>query len=70
MLRTERYLYVAVFNYGSEELQELVPLERLGITPTNYTLVKELWTGDAFAVEAKGLECRVPPKDARIYRFE
>lgn len=70
MLRTERYLYVAVFNYGSEELQELVPLERLGITPTNYTYVKELWTGETFSVEANGLECRVPPKDARIYRFE
>ena len=70
MLRTERYLHVAVFNYGSEELQELVPLERLGITPTNYTYVKELWTGETFSVEANGLECRVPPKDARIYRFE
>ena len=61
---------MAVINYGDKELNECIPLERLGIGTTDYAVVKELWTGASLAVDAPGLKCTVPPRDARIYRFD
>ena len=69
LLDTEKYWYVSVINYTGEEMSGRVPLERLGIAPSAFGAVKELWTGSEVEVGAEGLPYAVPGKDARIYRF-
>ena len=72
MMTTEEYYYVVVFNYNSEisraPLTGTLPLADLGITASDFSSVKELWTHAA--VDAtNGLSYSVPSRDCRIYRF-
>ena len=72
MMTTEEYYYVVVFNYNSDinraPLTGTLPLADLGITASDFSSVKELWTHAA--VDAtNGLSYSIPSRDCRIYRF-
>lgn len=61
--------YYAVFNYGNSGQLNITPdFARLGINPSDYVNVTEIWGGKTCAPEA--LQVMVPAKDVRIYRFE
>ncbi len=60
--------YYVVFNYDRDNALEKTPdFARLGIDPSAYKSVKELWTGSSAA--PGNLKVSVPAKDVRIYRF-
>jgi len=69
VLDTEKYLYVSVVNYKDNQIAGKVALERLGLSPSSFSSVKELWSGDDVKVGKDGLSYTVPGKDAKIYRF-
>ena len=46
VLDTEKYLYVSVVNYKDNQIAGKVALERLGLSPSSFSSVKELWSGD------------------------
>ena len=69
VLDTEKYLYVSVGNYKDNQIAGKVALERLGLSPSSFSSVKELWSGDDVKVGKDGLSYTVPGKDAKIYRF-
>ena len=66
--------YYVVFNYtpstaeGDPIILKTPDYARLGINPSDYKSVKELWTG-ATTTPAE-LQVSVPAKDVRIYRFD
>ena len=62
--------YYAVFNYDTtgRDLRKRPDYERLGINPSDYAGVKELWTGERTTPGA--LQVNVPSKDVRVYRFD
>lgn len=67
--RTDKYLYVAGINYGSLlPLTGNIGLSELGLVRSDFTEVKELWTGEDVSVD-NALNYNIPQKDARIYRF-
>ncbi|WP_415957520.1 alpha-galactosidase [Paraprevotella xylaniphila] len=69
VLDTEKYLYVSVVNYKDNQIAGKVALERLGLSPSSFSSVKELWSGADVKVGKDGLSYDVPGKDAKIYRF-
>lgn len=69
VLDTEKYLYVSVVNYKDNQIAGKVALERLGLSPSSFSSVKELWSGDDVKVGKDGLSYTVSGKDAKIYRF-
>ncbi len=74
MRDTERYLYVAHFNFEKgifgHDSEETISFERIGIDPADVKEIKELWTGEMIAPEADGFKSVVPKADARVYRIE
>lgn len=67
--RTEDYLYLAGINYSSlTSLKGSIGLAELGLLRSDFTEVKELWTGANVSVDTT-LSYNIPQKDARIYRF-
>lgn len=68
---TDRYDYVAVFNFSKLVAQKgVVTWERLGVNPDNVGDIKELWFGSAMEAEADGLHFDVPKGDVCVYRIE
>lgn len=62
--------YYVVFNYATEPssvLAKAPDFARIGIDPKQYSVVKELWTGEATTPSA--FQVNVPAKDVHIYRF-
>lgn len=68
MLRTDKYLYVAVINYKAETLNGEIAFERLGISKNDFSTVKELWSGKTVSCSDK-LTYSIDGKDAQIFRF-
>ena len=61
--------YYVVFNFDkAAELDKDVDFGRLGVNPSEFVNVKELWNGTSCAPTA--LKVSVPAKDVHIYRFE
>lgn len=69
MHHTDEYLYVAIINYTSSQLSGKIPLDLLDITVTDFSEIKELWTGETSETEDNALVYSVPSRDARVYRF-
>ncbi|MDG3581087.1 T9SS type A sorting domain-containing protein [Galbibacter pacificus] len=59
--------YVAVFNYGDQKSYNIA-LDRLGFTNEGYC-VKELFTGDMFALNGNSLQVNLGAKDVVFYEF-
>lgn len=68
MLRTEKYLYVAVINYKPEVLKGNIEFERLGIRNGDFSMLKELWSGKEIQATDR-LKYEIAGKDAQIFRF-
>ena len=68
MLHTDKYLYVAAFNYKSEGLKGEIPLDLLGISAGDFSEVRELWFNKVVDV-TDALPYDVPEEDVRVYRF-
>ena len=70
--RTDKYLYVAVFNYNnsltSTPVRGKIMLEDLGIGHDEFSRVKELWSGQDVEV-GDWLSYDVKPRDACLFRF-
>ena len=67
---TEKYFYLAVFNYSSSEaMTGKVSCERMGIDPENVESIKELWLNEKVAYDNYELNYNIPAKDVRVYRF-
>ncbi len=70
MLETDRYLYLAVFNYHAKNtLSGSLELSRLGAGPDDFQRVVELWTGEEQPIR-NTIAYDVPTKDVRVYRLE
>jgi alpha-galactosidase len=74
MRDTERYLYVAAFNFektvfGADKSDRIL-FDRIGIDPENVKGIKELWTGETVDFDGEGFKYEVPKSDARVYRIE
>ena len=65
--RTDKELYVALFNFKSKPAHRSVPLQRLGLAEGSYKAV-ELWSGDEIEVSGY-LECDVAAHDVKVYRI-
>ena len=61
--------YYAVFNYGNEELKQLVDLERIGLDADREYKLTELWSG-AGSTARTTFEVTVPPSDVAVYKIE
>ena len=74
MRDTERYFYVAHFNFEKgvfgKESKESLLFSRLGIDPADVKEIKELWTGEYISHDDEGFISEVPKADARVYRIE
>lgn len=70
---TDKYWYVAVFNFSSGILgmtfNGSISFDRLGIDASNVGEAKELWLNEGVTMSATGLSYSVPKADARIYRI-
>lgn len=67
---TKDAFYYVVFNYDtSKALTMDIPFERLGINPTDFVNVTELWQTKTSTPTAS-MSISIPAKDVRIYRFE
>lgn len=66
---TPEAFYYVVFNYGDNlDRYPYTPnYDRLGIAPSDFTSVKELWTGTTHSLPT--FQVDVPTRDVRIYRF-
>lgn len=74
MRDTERYLYVAHFNFEKgvfgKDSEETISYDRIGIEPSDVKSIKELWTGESIANDGDSFKSFVPKADARVYRIE
>lgn len=69
VLDTPTAFYYVVFNFErSGNYEKDVDYTRLGINPSEFVNVTELWNGTTAA--PSGMKVSVPAKDVRIYRFE
>ena len=71
ILDTDDAFYYVVFNYATNnkgDLSKTPDYERLGINPSDFSKVTELWEGKSFS--PRNLQVNVPEKDVRIYRFD
>lgn len=69
VLDTPTAFYYVVFNFErSGKYEKDVDYTRLGINPSEFVNVTELWNGTTAA--PSGMKVSVPAKDVRIYRFE
>lgn len=59
--------YIAVFNYGSAAKSYTLPFSRLGISPSKYMQVKELFSGTTVKAVKENLAIELPAADAAIY---
>lgn len=60
--------YYAVFNYTEEDMNIIVPLERLGLDKNKKYWMKELWGGQKSEVK-ENLDITVPAKDVSFFRI-
>lgn len=61
-------IYFVVFNYKTEELKQIISLERLGLSSTKSYKVKELWSGKEFTAINK-LNISVPALDVVVFKL-
>ena len=67
---TKDAFYYVVFNYDTSNSKTIeIPFDRLGITPTDFVNVTELWETQTLT-PATSMSITIPAKDVRIYRFE
>ena len=66
--RTEKYLYVAVFNFSGREVKRYIDLERLGLPADKEFHAKELWSQSATLVRGH-IPAVIGAKDVAIYRI-
>ena len=66
--RTERYLYVAVFNFSGRELRRDIDLERLGLPANGEYHAKELWSQRTTLLRGH-IPAVVGAKDVVVYRI-
>lgn len=70
MLDTEKYIYIVVFNFHTNLLEEgSLDLQRIGYRKTKKIKGKELWTSTPI-LSGDGLHFSVPPQDVRVYQIE
>ena len=67
--KDEKYLYVALFNYGSAPQQFQIPVTAIRAAQLKNGAYTELWTGEK-GVAGNFIEQTIPAADARILRFD
>lgn len=67
MRQDNNTLYYVVFNYGEEEMNVNVPLERIGLNPAETLNAKELWSGAEIDL-SKAIT--IPGKDVKLIRIQ
>lgn len=68
--RTDKAVYVAVFNYGRIfSSSGRIELSRIGMQPEDAGTVTELWSGDEVTLSDGGLDYSVPAKDVKVFRI-
>ncbi|MBR5334026.1 MAG: alpha-galactosidase [Alistipes sp.] len=65
---TEKYLYVAVFNFSGREVKRYIDLERLGLPADKEYHAKELWSQDATLVRGH-IPAVIGGRDVAVYRI-
>lgn len=66
--RTDKYVYVAGFNYGNAVSTGSISLADIGVDASEVKEIKELWTGENVTF-GESMSYRIPLKDARVYRL-
>ena len=71
MLNTEKYTYIAIFNFDTTSVKEgQLDLRRIGYQKNKNIKGKELWTSISVLSGSDGLQYSIPPQDVRVYRME
>lgn len=69
MRETDRYLYIAVFNWSKYlPMESSITWERLGFDPDNVGEIKELWSGATITPTEDGISYEIPGGDVFVFR--
>lgn len=66
--RTDKALYVAVFNLTDKSARKILPMRRLNLQEARNYRMKELWSGDSVTMKGN-IDTEVPAKDVKVFRI-
>lgn len=70
MLDTDACIYVAAFNYNETAFSDPIKLSKLGITSSQITAIKELWTGQTVSLQGEEIPLSLPTFGVKLFKIE